>query len=98
MPSTAARAFTERFWSPLLPETSADLPFLFREAPALYAPVEVRRFASPTVLWLHEAYWARQGYDVRNPSARASLERIVREYPRSDEATLAREQLRTIGR
>jgi hypothetical protein len=75
MPSTAARAFTERFWSPLLPETSADLPFLFREAPALYAPVEVRRFASPTVLWLHEAYWARQGYDVRNPSARASLER-----------------------
>jgi TolA-binding protein len=34
----------------------------------------------------------------QNAAARASLERIVREYPRSDEAALAREQLRTLGR
>ncbi|MEO6527517.1 MAG: tetratricopeptide repeat protein [Gemmatimonadaceae bacterium] len=34
----------------------------------------------------------------QNAAARASLERIVREYPRSDEASLAREQLRTLGR
>ena len=29
---------------------------------------------------------------------RAAFERIVREYPRSDEAALAREQLRTLGK
>jgi TolA-binding protein len=31
-------------------------------------------------------------------AARAALERIVRDYPRSDEAALARDQLRTLGR
>jgi TolA-binding protein len=34
----------------------------------------------------------------QHAAARAALERIVREYPRSDEAALAREQLRTLGR
>ena len=34
----------------------------------------------------------------QSAAARASLERIVREYPRSDEAALAREQLRTLGK
>jgi TolA-binding protein len=34
----------------------------------------------------------------RTTAARAALERIVRDYARSDEAALAREQLRTLGR
>lgn len=34
----------------------------------------------------------------QNAAARAFLERIVRDYSRSDEAALAREQLRTLGR
>jgi TolA-binding protein len=34
----------------------------------------------------------------QNAAARAALERIVRDYPRSDEAALARDQLRTLGR
>ena len=38
------------------------------------------------------------GRPGRTRRARAALERIVREYPRSDEAALAREQLRTLGR
>jgi tol-pal system protein YbgF len=34
----------------------------------------------------------------RTTAARAAFDRIIREHPRSDEATLAREQLRTLGR
>ena len=34
----------------------------------------------------------------RSSPARTAFERVVREYPRSDEASLAREQLRTMGR
>ena len=34
----------------------------------------------------------------RTTQARASFERVIKDYPRSDEAALAREQLRTLGR
>jgi TolA-binding protein len=34
----------------------------------------------------------------RTAQARTAFDRIVRQYPRSDEAALAREQLRTLGR
>jgi TolA-binding protein len=34
----------------------------------------------------------------RTATARAAFERVVRDYPRSDEAALAREQLRSLGK
>ncbi|HET7188036.1 MAG TPA: tetratricopeptide repeat protein, partial [Gemmatimonadaceae bacterium] len=34
----------------------------------------------------------------RTTAARAAFDRIVKDYPRSDEAALAREQLKTLGR
>jgi tol-pal system protein YbgF len=67
-------------------------------ADSVYGLVVQRYPTSPkaaTALYKHALSLRSAG---RTATARAAFERIVRDYPRSDEATLAREQLRTIGR
>lgn len=67
-------------------------------ADSVYALVVARYPSSPraaTALYKRAISFRAAG---RTAQARAALERVVREFPRSDEATLAREQLRTLGR
>jgi tol-pal system protein YbgF len=67
-------------------------------ADSVYQLVVQRYAASPkaaTALYKHALSMKAAG---RTAVARAAFERIVKEYPRSDEAALAREQLRSLGR
>lgn len=67
-------------------------------ADSVYALVVRRYPASPraaTALYKRALLMRAAG---RASQARTALEQVVRDYPQSDEATLAREQLRTLGR
>jgi tol-pal system protein YbgF len=67
-------------------------------ADSVYALVVDRYPTSPkaaTALYKRALAFRAAG---RTTAARAAFDRIIREHPRSDEATLAREQLRTLGR
>lgn len=67
-------------------------------ADSVYGLVVDRYPASPkaaTALYKRALAFRSAG---RTTQARTALDRIVREYPRSDEASLAREQLRTLAR
>ena len=67
-------------------------------ADSVYALVIARYPTSPkaaTALYKRALAFRAAGNAT---AARAAFDRIVREHPRSDEATLAREQLRTLGR
>ena len=67
-------------------------------ADSVYALVVDRYPTSPkaaTALYKRALAFRAAG---KTTAARAAFDRIVREHPRSDEATLAREQLRTLGR
>ena len=67
-------------------------------ADSVYGLVVQRYPSSPkaaTALYKRAVSFRAAG---RTAAARAAFDRVVREYPRSDEATLAREQLRTLGR
>jgi tol-pal system protein YbgF len=67
-------------------------------ADSVYALVVDRYPTSPkaaTALYKRALAFRAAG---RTTAARAAFDRVIREHPRSDEATLAREQLRTLGR
>ncbi|MDB4880769.1 MAG: Tetratricopeptide repeat-containing protein [Gemmatimonadetes bacterium] len=67
-------------------------------ADSVYGVVVARYPASPraaTALYKRALGFRAAG---RTAQARTAFERIVRDHPRSDEASLAREQLRTLGR
>lgn len=67
-------------------------------ADSVYGQVWQRYPTSPkaaTALYKQALSYRAAG---RTTAARAAFERVVREHPRSDEASLAREQLRTLGR
>ena len=67
-------------------------------ADSVYGLVVQRYPASPkaaTALYKQAVSYRAAG---RTTAARTAFERVVREHPRSDEASLAREQLRTLGR